>query len=100
LDASGAARVSFCVGREAMKTITRRRVGWVLLGAGVVAGVALLASGRSFVSGGEVQRHSYPDGSFSESAILEFHWAYVASFAAGVTGLVLLLISRREKSSG
>jgi len=80
-----------------MKTITRKGVGWILLGLSVIAAVALLASGRQFVS---VHRHSYPDGSFSESVMVDLHWAYVPSFAAGVTGLVLILISRREKSSG
>ena len=80
-----------------MKTLTRRRVGWVLLGLSVIAAVALLASGRPAV---DVHRHSYPDGSFSESVRVDLHWSYVVSLVAGITGLVLILISRRETSSG
>ena len=82
-----------------MKMLTRRRVGWVLVGLSVIAAIALLASGQRLVSG-EVHRTSDPDGTFVESAIMEFHLSYVVTFAAGAAGLVLLLMSGREKSSG
>jgi hypothetical protein len=78
----------------------RRRVGWFLLGLSVIGAVALLDWGRPFVSAAEVHRNSYPDGSFSESAIMEVRLSYIVTVVVGVAGLGLIFMSRSEKSSG
>ena len=81
-----------------MKTSARRKLGAVILGASLVAGVALLLAGTSLVSVDYSHAETPDDGNFMWSYGFGFHWPFIALLATGVIGL-LLLIRGHEKTN-
>jgi len=82
-----------------MTTSTRKKLGVAILSASIITGVVLLLSGTSLVSVEHSHAETLGDGSFIWSGGFRLHWPLVALLAAGVTGLLLLLIRRHEKTN-
>jgi hypothetical protein len=82
-----------------MTTSTRRKLGAAILSASIVAIVVMELSGTSLVTVEQSHGEKLSDGSFIWSGQFGLHWPLVALLAAGVTGLLLLLIRRREKTN-
>jgi hypothetical protein len=82
-----------------MTTSTRRKLGAAILSTSIIAGIVLSLSGTSLVSVEQSHTSAQGDGSFIWSGVFSLHWPLVALLAAGVTGLLLLLIRRHEKTN-